>query len=190
MSTTPKIKQRVKVSILPSSTAQEEIELDYRILVTGDYSKSKRGAHKDGATLKDRRMRVINNKKSFQNVLKELNPQLNLVVPNKLAKASGEEGEEGDEESMLKVDLDIKNMKDFHPDQIAQHVPALKQLMEARERLKQFKMDVVSNPELKKAVEKVLGAEDKGGQIDSLMSLIDTGDDENADGTENDKQEG
>ena len=182
---TPKIKQRVKVSILPSSNAQEEIELDYRILVTGDYSKSKQGQHKDGATLKDRRVRVISNKKSFNTVLKELNPQLNLVVPNKLVKSSGEEGEENEgEENMLKVDLDIKSMKDFHPDQIAQKVPALKELMEARERLKQFKMNVVSNPELKQAVEKVLGSEDKADKIDSLMSLIDTGDDENQDENE------
>ncbi len=33
--TSPKIAQRVKVSILPSSDAKESVELDYRLLIPG-----------------------------------------------------------------------------------------------------------------------------------------------------------
>jgi type VI secretion system protein ImpB len=133
---TPTIKQRVKVSILPSSNAQEDIELDYRILLTGDYSKSEPGKHKDGLRLKERRVRVISNKRGFQDVMEELNPKLTLKnIPNKLT---------GGEDDMLEpVELEFKSMKDFHPDQIAQKVEPLRKLLEARERLKQFKMDVV-----------------------------------------------
>ena len=84
----PSIKQRVTVSILPSTTAQEEVELDYRVLVTGDYSKSKMGSHKDGKKLKDRKVRVISKKGDFSNVLRDLNPQLKINVDDKI---SGEE---------------------------------------------------------------------------------------------------
>ena len=164
----PSIKQRVKVSILPSSNAQEDIELDYRMLVTGDYSKSKPGKHKDGSSLKDRRVRVIGNKRDFQNVLRELNPELKLSVANKLS---------GGEDDRLNVDLDFKSMKDFHPDQIAQKVEPLRKLLEARERLKQFKMEVVSNPDLKKAVESVLTSEGQGDMIGDLMSRLAPADD-------------
>lgn len=171
----PTIKQRVKVSILPSSNAQEDIELDYRILLTGDYSKSEAGKHKDGASLKDRRLRVISNKKGFQDVLKELNPKITLKnLPNRI---SGNE-----EEALEPVELEFKTMKDFHPDQIAQKVEPLRKLLEARERLKQFKMNVVSNPDLKKAVENVLTSEEgKGGGIDDLLSQLAPADDENTD---------
>ena len=162
----PTIKQRVKVSILPSSNAQEDIELDYRILLTGDYSKSESGKHKDGASLKDRRLRVISNKKGFQDVLKELNPKITLNnLPNRI---SGNE-----DEALEPVELDFSSMKDFHPDQIAQKVEPMRKLLEARERLKQFKMNVVSNPDLKKAVENVLTSEEgKGQAIDDLISRL------------------
>ena len=63
---TPKIKERVKVQILPSSDAKESVELDYRMFVTGNFSHQEPGAHKDGdGTLKDRRVREIKNKRDF-----------------------------------------------------------------------------------------------------------------------------
>ena len=66
---TPKIKERVKVQILPSTDAKQSVELDYRLLVTGNYSRSEEGAHKDGdGTLKSRRVREIKNKKDFKAV--------------------------------------------------------------------------------------------------------------------------
>jgi type VI secretion system protein ImpB len=161
--TKPSIKQRVTVSILPSSTAQEEVELDYRVLVTGDYSKSIRGSHKDGATLKDRKVRVVKNKKGFQDVLKDLNPKLKIHVPNKLS---------GGEEEQLEVNLDITSMKDFHPDQIAQNIEPLSKLIEARERLKNLKMAVVSDPKKKKALENALTSGEWEKHVDSLLDRL------------------
>ncbi len=40
----PKIAQRVKVAILPSSDAKESVELDYRMLIPGNFSKSEPGS--------------------------------------------------------------------------------------------------------------------------------------------------
>ena len=163
---TPKIKERVKVQILPSSDAKESVELDYRMLVTGDFSKSEAGTHKDGdGTLKDRRVREIKNKRDFKAVLEDLNPKLKIMVPNKFSDEPGAE---------LEVDLDIKDMKDFHPDQIAQQVEPLQKLFEAREKLKQLKMQVLRDVKMRKALEGVLSEGE--GSIDDLMGKLAPGD--------------
>jgi len=159
---TPKIKERVKVQILPSTDAKQSVELDYRLLVTGNYSRSEAGAHKDGdGTLKSRRVREIKNKKDFKAVMEDLNPKVQVMVPNKI---SDEEGSE------LEVDLDVKSMKDFHPDEIAKNVEPLQKLLQARENLKQLKMQVLRDVNLRKAIEGVL--QEGGGSIDDLMEKL------------------
>ena len=158
----PKIKERVKVQILPSTDAKQSVELDYRLMVTGNYSHSEAGTHKDGnGTLRDRRVREIKNKKDFKAVMEDLNPKLNLMVPNKIS---------GEEDSELEVNLDMKNMKDFHPDEIAKNVEPLQKLLKARESLKQLKMQVLRDVKLRKAIEGVL--QDGSGSIDDLMGKL------------------
>ena len=75
---TPKIGTRVKVSILPSSDAKEEVELDYRVLMPGNFSKSEPGSL---GAVKDRRLRTIGRKGDFKKTLQDINPKLNLIVP-------------------------------------------------------------------------------------------------------------
>ena len=159
---TPKIKERVKVQILPSTDAKQSVELDYRLLVTGNYSRTEPGTHKDGdGTLNSRRVREIKNKKDFKAVMEDLNPKLKVMVPNKI---SDEEGSE------LEVDMDLKSMKDFHPDEIAKNVEPLQKLLKARESLKQLKMQVLRDVKLRKAIEGVL--KDGSGSIDDLMGKL------------------
>lgn len=158
--TAPKIAQRVKVSILPSSDAKESVELDYRLLIPGNYSNSEPGSQE---MIKDRRLRVIANKGDYQKVLKDINPKLKLAVANKLS---------DDPEAKMEVNLDFKDIKDFHPDEIVKKVEPLKQLLEARERLKQLKIAVLKDANLKKALEGVL--KDGGGSIDELLSKLGT----------------
>jgi len=158
----PKIKERVKVQILPSTDAKQSVELDYRLMVTGNYSRTEAGTHKDGdGTLKDRRVREIKNKKDFKAVMEDLNPKLNLMVPNKIS---------GEKDSELEVNMDMKNMKDFHPDEIAKNVEPLQKLLKARESLKQLKMQVLRDVKLRKAIEGVL--KDGSGSIDDLMGKL------------------
>jgi len=161
--TAPKIAQRVKVSILPSSDAKESVELDYRLLIPGDFSKSEPGSQ---GMIKDRRLRTIANKGDFQKVLKDINPKLKLTVSNKLSE---------DPEAKMEVNLDIKDIKDFHPDEIVKKVEPLKQLLDARERLKQLKIAVLKDANLKKAIEGVL--KDGSGSIDELLSKLGTAQD-------------
>ena len=158
----PKIKERVKVQILPSTDAKESVELDYRLMIAGNYSHSEQGTHKDGdGTLKDRRIREIKNKKDFKSVMEDLNPKLKVMVPNKLSEEEGAE---------MEVDLDFKSMKDFHPDEIAKNVAPLQKLLEARENLKQLKMQVLRDVKLRKAIEGVL--QNGSGSIDDVMSKL------------------
>ena len=158
--TAPKIAQRVKVSILPSSDAKESVELDYRMMIPGNFRRSEPGSQ---GLLKDRRLRKIGSKGDFQKVLKDINPKLKLTIANKLS---------DDPEAKMEVNLDIKDMKDFHPDEIVKKVEPLKQLLDARERLKQLKIAVLKDANLKKAIEGVL--KDGSGSIDDLLAKLGT----------------
>ena len=156
--TAPKIAQRVKVSILPSSDAKESVELDYRFLIPGNFSKNEPGSL---GALKDRRLRTIGKKGDFQKVLKDTNPKLKLNVKNKLS---------DDPDAQMEVNLEFQDIKDFHPDEIVKRVEPLQKLLEARERLKQLKLTVLKDANLKKALEGVL--KDGGGSIDDLLSKL------------------
>lgn len=156
--TAPKIAQRVKVSILPSSDAKESVELDYRMMIPGNFSRSEPGSQ---GMLKDRRLRTIGTKGDFQKVLKDINPKLKLTVANKLS---------DDPDAKMEVNLDIKDIKDFHPDEVVKKVEPLKQLLDARERLKQLKIAVLKDANLKKAIEGVL--KDGSGSIDELLAKL------------------
>jgi type VI secretion system protein ImpB len=156
--TAPKIGTRVKVSILPSSDAKESVELDYRLLIPGNYSHSEPGS---GGSIKDRRIRKISKKGDFETVLKDINPKLKLHVPNKLS---------DDPTAEMEVNLDFKSMKDFHPDQIITRIDPLANLMDAREKLKQLKLQVLKDVKLRKALESVL--KEGAGSVDALMSKI------------------
>jgi type VI secretion system protein ImpB len=161
--TAPKIAQRVKVSILPSSDAKESVELDYRMMIPGNFSHSEPGSL---GMIKDRRLRTIGSKGDFQKVLKDINPKLKLTVANKLS---------DDPEAKMEVDIDIKDIKDFHPDEVVKKVEPLKQLLDARERLKQLKIAVLKDANLKKAIEGVL--KDGSGSIDDLLAKLGTAQD-------------
>ncbi len=158
----PKIAQRVKVAILPSSDAKESVELDYRMLITGNFSKSEPGSQ---GPVKDRRLRTIGNKGDYKRVLKDLNPKLKLTVSNKLS---------DDPEAKMEVNLNFQDIKDFHPDEIVKKVEPLQKLLDARERLKELKLAVLRDANLKKALEGVL--KDGGASIDDLMSKLGTQD--------------
>jgi type VI secretion system protein ImpB len=162
----PKIKSRVEVKIQPSSDAKESVELDYRLLIAGDFSKREAGSQ---GSLKDRRLWEIKNKRDFKTTLENVSPHLKVAVPNKLV---------DDPNALMEVDLEFKDMKDFHPDEVCKRVEPLKDLMEARERLKVLRRTITTNPDIKKAFEDVL---QKGGAgIDSLLARL-SPDDKKAD---------
>jgi type VI secretion system protein ImpB len=155
---TPKIAQRVKVQILPSSDAKEPVELDYNLMIAGDFSKKEPGSQ---GALKDRTLHEIKSKGDFKQALQNINPELKLTVRNRI--------DSDDPSSELEVNLDFKDMKDFHPDEVVKRVEPLKDLMQARERLKKLKY-MVMDPNVRKAMEGVL--QEGGGSIDTLLSKL------------------
>jgi type VI secretion system protein ImpB len=106
-------------------------------------------------------VRTIGRKGDFEKALKDINPKLNLTLANKLSE---------EPEAEMEVNLDFKEMKDFHPDQIVNKVEPLKQLLEAREKLKQLKIQVLKDVKLRRALEDVM--KDGGKSVDDLMSKL------------------
>ena len=160
----PKLESRINLGIEPATTAKENVELDYRILVTGDFSKKEPGTHEE--ELKQRKPVVIKNKRDFSKAMEQVNPKLKLTIPNRLAA-------EGD----MDVELDFKEMKDFHPDNIIQHVEPLQKLLEARKKIEKMKR-LVQDPKLRKAFEKVITDDKK--IVGDLMSKLGTSESEPA----------
>jgi type VI secretion system protein ImpB len=152
-------KERVNITYKPATgDAKEEVELPLKLLIMGDFTQ-----RQDDRPVEDRDPVNID-KDNFDDVLKAQNLELNIVVPNKLAKLK--EGEEADE---MAVKLNIGGMKDFSPDAIVQQVPELKKLMELREALKAVKGPLGNVPEFRKKVQELV--KDPGARERLLKEL-------------------
>lgn len=63
---------------------------------------------------------------NFDRRMQEVTPGLRIHVPNRLAQDQGD---------MMAVDLQFQQMDDFRPDRLARQIPALANLLDAREKL-------------------------------------------------------
>jgi type VI secretion system protein ImpB len=79
--------------------------------------------------------------------MESMNLSLELTVENKLS-GQGE----------LRVDLDIKDMDSFKPENVARNIPALSRLLAARNLLKDLKSNLLDNREFRKRLEEILRA--------------------------------
>lgn len=95
--------------------------------------------------LKDRKFIDID-RDSFEDIMGKLSPRLPLRVPNVLNDQGGE----------LDVLLNFATMDDFGPVNIAQQVPALAQLFEARQRLSNLLSKLSGNDELDALLKEVI----------------------------------
>ena len=153
-------KERVNIVYKPATgDAKEEVELPLKTLVVGDFTL------KDDDTPVEDRKTINVDKDNFDDVLKAQDVGLNTTVKSTMS---------DDPDAQLTLDLDFKSMKDFHPDEIAKNVEPLQKLLEARENLKQLKMQVLRDVKLRKAIEGVL--QDGSGSIDDVMSKLASGD--------------
>jgi len=113
--------------------------------------------------VKDRKYVEID-RDNFDKVLDGMKPRLAYRVENKLS----------DDDTKIPVELRFKNMDDFHPEQVASQVPALKKLTDARnklsdllnkldgnDKLEELLQDVVSNTDSLEELGKATGG-DKG----------------------------
>ncbi|OGT49454.1 MAG: type VI secretion system-associated protein [Gammaproteobacteria bacterium RIFCSPHIGHO2_12_FULL_41_15] len=95
--------------------------------------------------LKDRKLINID-RDNFDQVMKNIGPGLHLRVENTLA-------EDG---SDMNVSLHFNKMADFEPENLVNNIPALKQLLEARNKLNELLTKTDSSPELEALLEKAL----------------------------------
>jgi type VI secretion system protein ImpB len=120
--------------------AKKKMELPLKLLVLGDFTFKKKNAR-----VADRE-KISINKNNFEQVMGSLDLNLNYSVENKLSKDAGD----------LKVDLDIKNMDSFKPENVAKATPALSRLLAARNLLKDLKSNLLDNREFRKRLEDII----------------------------------
>ncbi|QDH16326.1 type VI secretion system contractile sheath small subunit [Swingsia samuiensis] len=88
---------------------------------------------------------------NFDEVMQRMSPGLNLVVENTL-KGEGEE---------MKVNLTFNSLEDFEPHRIVEQVPALKSLLETRNRLRDLMSKADRSEELELLLERILKNNDE-----------------------------
>ncbi len=120
--------------------AKKKVELPLRLLALGDFSQSA------STTPLAEREKVNINKDNFQQVLKSMNLNLDLVVPDRLRGGDAE----------TKVNLKFGDMKSFEPDQVAKQVPQLAKLLATRGLLQDLRNRAISTNEFRKELERVV----------------------------------
>lgn len=135
--------ERVNIVFKPATEgAQEEKELPLKMVFMGDFT-----MRPDDTPLEDRK-KIRIDKNNFNDVMKSLNLELSMTVPNKL---SGREGED------MPVTIRINGVNDFTPDSVVQQVPELNKLMELRAALQSLKGPLGNVPAFKKKIDNLLG---------------------------------
>lgn len=98
--------------------------------------------------LRDRKFVQID-RDNFSRIMERMAPGLNIKVDNTLSEEGGEMG----------VQLKFNSMDDFDPAKIVDQVPALKSLMEARNKLRDLLAKADRSEDLEQMLEKILGDE-------------------------------
>ena len=96
---------------------------------------------------------------NFNDVMARIGPGLKLKVDNTLA---------GDG-SQMAVDLKFNSIEDFEPGRIVEQIPALRALMETRNKLRDLMSKVDRSEELENLLEQVLQNE---GELKSLSGQL------------------
>ncbi|MGE4506955.1 MAG: type VI secretion system contractile sheath small subunit, partial [Desulfovibrionaceae bacterium] len=138
--------ERLNLTYKPETgDAQEEVELPLKLLVLSDFTLAA-----DDRRVEDRDPISID-KDNFNDVLRAMDLDLKMSVPNLLSAKSGE-----GEPDEMPVDLKLETLDDFKPDAIVRNVPELKKLMELRETLKAVKAPLGNIPEFRKKIQELV----------------------------------
>lgn len=98
---------------------------------------------------------------NFDEVMARMTPGLNLKVDNTLA----------DDGSQMAVNLSFNAMEDFQPARVAAQVPALKALLETREKLRDLMSKADRSTELEGLLEQVLKSQDELKTLSGQLGL-------------------
>ncbi len=126
--------------------AQVEKELPFVVGVLGDFSGQPTEPLKP---MKDRKFVQID-RDNFDDVLARMTPGLKFRVANTLK----------DDGSEFAVDLKFRSMEDFEPGRVADQIPALRNLLEKRNQLRDLLAKADRSEELESLLERILQSDD------------------------------
>ena len=151
-------KPRVHISYeVETEGAQVVRELPFVVGVMGDFSGDPTQPLRP---LAERKFTQID-RDNFNDVMARMNPGLNLKVDNTLA----------DDGSQMSVNLKFNSMDDFEPARIAEQVPALKALIDTRNKLRDLMSKVDRSDELEGLLEQVLQNDAEMKKLSSQLGL-------------------
>lgn len=127
--------------------ATEKKELPFVIGVISDLAGESK---KVNEKLKDRRFIEID-RDNFNQVMSSIEPTISLNVANKIDQ----------EKATLPISLSFTNMDSFHPYNIGMQVPAIKELLEARQLLFELSVKMEMNPNLAEKLSGILRNSEK-----------------------------
>ena len=132
-------------------------ELPFVVGVLGDFTGQ---PEQPLPRLKDRKFVEVN-PDNFDTVLEGMKPHLNLSVENKLSDAP--------DAANLKVDLRFKKLEDFEPQNVAQQVKPLKELLDLRTRLSDLRGSLQGNDKLEELLLDSVGNTEKLDKLKKEM---------------------
>lgn len=152
-------KPRVHISYeVETEGAQLDRELPFVVGVMGDFSGDPTSPLQPMA---DRKFVQID-RDNFNDVMARMTPGVKLKVDDKLSEESGKQ---------MNVDLRFRGIEDFEPARVAQQVPAMRTLMETRQKLRDLMSKVDRSDELESLLEQVLKPENKA-DLDALRGEL------------------
>ncbi|QLK59749.1 type VI secretion system contractile sheath small subunit [Enterobacteriaceae bacterium Kacie_13] len=151
-------KERINIRYVPKADGlSSEVELPLNLLIVGDM----KGRPEDMPI--DERSAVSVNKNNFNSVMGETGISLNFSVENSLSPKKGED---------IQIELDIKAMEDFSPDNIVKQVPELKKLLELREALVALKGPMGNVPAFRTQLQALLDQEESRMQLLKELDIV------------------
>lgn len=136
--------------------AKKKIELPLKMLVVGDFSSKQ---HDDRVA---EREKVSINKNNFTQVMESMDLNLKYNVDSKLS----------DKEESIPIDLKMKNIDSFKPENIAKEVPVLSRLLAARNLIKDLKSNLLDNRDFRKRLEEIVKDPDAAKALQEQLKSI------------------
>ncbi len=151
-------KPRVHITYdVETDGAQIARELPFVMGVMGDFSGDPTQPLKP---LSERKFIQID-RDNFNDVMARMAPGLKLKVDNTLA----------DDGTQMAVDLKFNSIEDFDPDRVVEQVPALKSLLETRNKLRDLMSKADRSEELESLLEQVLQNETELKSLSGELGL-------------------
>jgi type VI secretion system protein ImpB len=132
-------------------------ELPFVVGIMGDFSGDPTQPLKP---LSERKFIQID-RDNFNEVMARMTPGLNIRVDNKLA----------DDGSQMAVSLQFNSIEDFEPARVAEQVPALKALLETRNKLRDLMSKVDRSEQLESLLEQILTNENELKSLSGQLGL-------------------